>query len=85
GARLVAATVWALPTSAAVPGADPMAELVIAVDTALAGDDPVTELCAWQRTRLAQWRERPEPARSPVFWAALTCLDASDDGQTWVR
>ena len=85
GARLVAATVWALPTSAAVPGADPMADLVIAVDTALAGDDPVTELCAWQRTRLARWRERPEPARSPVFWAALTCLDASDDGQTWVR
>ena len=85
GARLVAATVWALPTSAAVPGADPMAELVIAVDTALDGDDPVTELCAWQRTRLARWRERQEPARSPVFWAALTCLDASDDGQTWVR
>ncbi len=85
GARLVAATVWALPTSAAVPGADPMAELVIAVDTALAGDDPVTELCAWQRGGLARWRERPEPARSPVFWAALTCLDASDDGQTWVR
>ncbi|MEV7094893.1 hypothetical protein AB0M80_18850 [Amycolatopsis sp. NPDC051045] len=85
GARLVAATGWALPTSAAVPGADPMAELVIAVDTALDGDDPVSELCAWQRTRLARWRERPEPARSPAFWAALTCLDASDDGQTWVR
>jgi hypothetical protein len=45
----------------------------------------VTELCAWQRARLAQWRERPEPARSPVFWAPLTCLDASDDGQTRVR
>ncbi|UOZ02919.1 hypothetical protein [Amycolatopsis sp. WQ 127309] len=85
GAGLVAATVWALPTSAAVPGADPMAELVVAVDTALAGDDPVTELCEWQRTRLARWRERPEPARSPAFWAALTCLDAAADGQTWVR
>ncbi|MGW7531361.1 hypothetical protein [Amycolatopsis sp. NPDC054798] len=85
GAGLVAATVWALPTSAAAPGADPMAELLIAVDTALAGTDPVAELCAWQRTRLARWRERPEPARSPVFWAALTCLDATDDGKTWVR
>ncbi|MFJ1767080.1 hypothetical protein ACIOD2_42590 [Amycolatopsis sp. NPDC088138] len=85
GAGLVAATVWALPTSAAVPGADPMAELLIAVDTALDGDDPVTELCDWQRSRLARWRERPEPARSPVFWAALTCLDATADGQTWVR
>ncbi|WP_410626078.1 hypothetical protein [Amycolatopsis sp. cmx-8-4] len=85
GAGLVAATVWALPTSAAVPGADPMAELVVAVDTALAGEDPVTELCEWQRTRLARWRERPEPARSPVFWAALTCLDAAAGGQTWVR
>ncbi|MFI7118614.1 hypothetical protein [Amycolatopsis sp. NPDC049868] len=85
GAGLVAATVWALPTSAAVPGADPMSELVIAVDTALAGEDPVTELCAWQRTRLARWRERPEPAASPVFWAPLICLDATDDGKTWVR
>lgn len=85
GAGLVAATVWALPTSAAVPGADPMAELVIAVDTALDGDDPVTELCAWQRAKLAHWREQAEPARSPVFWAALTCLDATTDGQTWVR
>ncbi|AGM06017.1 tetratricopeptide repeat protein [Amycolatopsis keratiniphila] len=85
GAGLVAATVWALPTSAAVPGADPMSELVIAVDTALAGDDPVTELCAWQRSRLARWRETPGPATSPVFWAPLTCLDATDDGKTWVR
>ncbi|SFQ05466.1 hypothetical protein [Amycolatopsis rubida] len=85
GAGLVAATVWALPTSAAAPGADPMAELVIAVDTALAGPDPVADLCAWQRTRLARWREQSEPARSPVFWAALTCLDATDDGKTWVR
>ncbi|MFC3450507.1 hypothetical protein [Amycolatopsis speibonae] len=85
GAGLVAATVWALPTSAAVPGSDPMSELVIAVDTALAGEDPVGELCAWQRTRLARWREKPEPASSPVFWAPLTCLDATDDGKTWVR
>ncbi|MEU3622449.1 hypothetical protein BS329_30995 [Amycolatopsis coloradensis] len=85
GAGLVAATVWALPTSAAVPDADPMAELVIAVDTALAGEDPVSELNAWQRSRLARWRENPEPAASPVFWAPLTCLDATDDGKTWVR
>lgn len=85
GAGLVAATVWALPTSAAVPGADPMAELVIAVDTALAGEDPVSELNAWQRSKLARWRENPEPASSPVFWAPLTCLDATDDGKTWVR
>ncbi len=85
GAGLVAATVWALPTSAAVPGADPMSELVIAVDDALAGEDPVTELNAWQRSRLALWRENPGPARSPVFWAPLTCLDATDDAKTWVR
>ncbi|MGY6653481.1 hypothetical protein ACXIZN_15040 [Amycolatopsis sp. TRM77291] len=85
GAGLVAATVWALPTSAAVPGSDPMSDLVIAVDTALAGEDPVSELCAWQRSRLARWREKPEPAASPAFWAALTCLDATDDGKTWVR
>uniref|UniRef100_UPI001A9F8740 hypothetical protein n=1 Tax=Amycolatopsis pittospori TaxID=2749434 RepID=UPI001A9F8740 len=64
---------------------DPMSELVIAVDTALAGDDPVTELNDWQRSRLARWRENPEPARSPVFWAPLTCLDATDDAKTWVR
>ncbi|MER6767161.1 hypothetical protein ABT266_43950, partial [Amycolatopsis sp. NPDC000746] len=59
--------------------------LIIAVDTALAGPDPVAELCAWQRERLARWRERPEPARSPAFWAALTCLDATDDGKSWTR
>ncbi|WP_370949307.1 hypothetical protein AB5J62_17660 [Amycolatopsis sp. cg5] len=81
GANVVAATVWALPTSAAVPSGDPMAELIIAADRALAGDDPVGALCEWQRERLALWRAGGGPERSPVFWAALTCLDA----QTWVR
>ncbi|MFD8492604.1 hypothetical protein [Amycolatopsis sp. NPDC059657] len=81
GANVVAATVWALPTSAAVPSGDPMAELIIAADTALAGEDPVGSLCAWQRDRLAAWRAGGGPEVSPVFWAGLTCLDA----QTWVR
>jgi tetratricopeptide (TPR) repeat protein len=85
GAGLVAATVWALPTSAAVPGHDPMAELVIAVDTALAAEDPVGDLCAWQRASLDRWRASGEPALSPVFWASMTCLDATAPDQTWVR
>ncbi|SDW46971.1 hypothetical protein SAMN05421504_101672 [Amycolatopsis xylanica] len=81
GASVVAATVWALPTSAAAASGDPMADLIIAADTALAGADPVGSLCDWQRDRLARWRAGGGPEVSPVFWAGLTCLDA----QTWVR
>ncbi|WP_410635166.1 hypothetical protein [Amycolatopsis sp. cmx-4-83] len=44
----------------------------------LGGVDPVAEL----RTRVARWREQPESACSPVFWAVLICLDASDGGRT---
>jgi hypothetical protein len=85
GADLIAATVWVLPTTAALGDAgdaDPLAELTIAVDLALAADDPVAQLCAWQRTRLERWRASGHRGDSPVFWASMLCLDTAG---TWVR
>ncbi len=83
GAQLVTATLWSLPTAAAyrqftelsgAPGpepADPMADLVAAVDTA---HDTAQEAgCAvnrWQREQLRRWRDEDAGA-SPLFWAAL--------------
>ncbi|OSC22654.1 CHAT domain-containing protein [Mycobacterium vulneris] len=83
GAQLVTATLWSLPTTAAyrqfaassgAPGpepADPMAELVAAVDGA---HDAAREAgCAvnrWQREQMRRWRDGDLSA-SPVYWAAL--------------
>ncbi|OBB85463.1 CHAT domain-containing protein [Mycobacterium colombiense] len=83
GAQLVTATLWSLPTTAAyrqfaglsgAPGpepADPMAELVAAVDGA---HDAAREAgCAvnrWQREQMRRWRDGDVSA-SPLYWAAL--------------
>lgn len=83
GAQLVTATLWSLPTTAAyrqfaelsgapVPEpADPMAELVAAVDGA---HDAAREAgCAvnrWQREQMRRWRDGDLSA-SPLYWAAL--------------
>lgn len=83
GAQLVTATLWSLPTTAAyrqfaelsgAPGpepADPMAELVAAVDGA---HDAAREAgCAvnrWQREQMRRWRDGDVRA-SPLYWAAL--------------
>jgi CHAT domain len=75
GAELVTATLWSLPTTAGyrqfVGGtADPMADLVTAVDRA---HDDVEGGCAvnrWQRDRMRQWRSGDQSA-SPLYWAAL--------------
>lgn len=83
GAQLVTATLWSLPTTAAyrhftgladtagADGADPMAELVAAVDTA---HDTAEEAgCAvnrWQRERMRRWRDGDAGA-NPLYWAAL--------------
>lgn len=75
GAQLVTATLWSLPTTAgyrqfAGGDADPMADLVVAVD--VAHDD----VCAgyavnrWQRELLRRWRSG-DPTASPLYWAAL--------------
>ncbi|OMC23991.1 CHAT domain-containing protein [Mycobacterium colombiense] len=83
GAQLVTATLWSLPTTAAYrqfaelsgapepEPADPMAELVAAVDGA---HDAAREAgCAvnrWQREQMRRWRDGDLSA-SPLYWAAL--------------
>lgn len=83
GAQLVTATLWSLPTTPAYrqfaelsgaprpEPADPMAELVAAVDGA---HDAAREAgCAvnrWQREQMRRWRDGDVSA-SPLYWAAL--------------
>ena len=79
GAQLVSATLWSLPTgaayrqfgTAAAEAADPMADLVIAVDRA--HEAPGDAGCAvnrWQREQMRRWRGGDVSA-SPLYWAAL--------------
>lgn len=78
GAVLVTATLWSLPTTAGYrrfcgrtdESADPMAEAVIAVDTAHQADEAGRALNAWQRGQLARWCAGDLNA-SPLYWAAL--------------
>jgi CHAT domain len=78
GAQLVTATLWSLPTaaahrrfgSAAEEPADPMADLVIAVDRAHAEDDAGCAVNRWQRAQLRLWRDGVLTA-SPLYWGAL--------------
>lgn len=81
GAQLVTATLWSLPTTAAYRQftaatddpddlADPMAEVVIAVDTAHEDSDAGCAVNRWQRAQLDRWRDGAGAA-GPLFWAAL--------------
>jgi hypothetical protein len=75
GAQLVTATLWSLPTTAGYRqftggAADPMAELVVAVDGAHDDDEGGCAVNRWQRDRLRQWRSGDSTA-SPLYWAAL--------------
>lgn len=78
GAVLVTATLWSLPTtagyrqfsSAADELADPMAETVIAVDTAHQAQDAGRAVSGWQRNQLQRWRSGDVTA-NPLWWAAL--------------
>lgn len=78
GAQLVTATLWSLPTAAgyrqfccaATDSSDPMAEAVIAVDTAHEARDAGRAVNAWQRAQLMRWRDGDSTA-SPLYWAAL--------------
>jgi len=75
GAQVVTATLWSLPTTAgyrtATAGAaDPMAEAIIAVDTAHQATTPARAVNRWQRDCLQRWRTG-DAALSPVYWAAL--------------
>jgi hypothetical protein len=81
GAELVTATLWSLPTTAAHrqfasastgPGdlADPMADLVSAVDRAHEAVDAGCAVNGWQREQMRRWRDG-DTAASPLYWAAL--------------
>jgi hypothetical protein len=75
GAQTVTATLWSLPTTRGYrqfAGAvtDPMADVIIAVDSA---HDETAAGCAvnrWQRAQMRRWRDGDVTA-SPLYWAAL--------------
>ncbi len=75
GAQLVTATLWSLPTTAGYrrftgSDADPMTEVVVAVDRAHETDEAGRSVNRWQRDRMRQWRGGDVSA-SPLYWAAL--------------
>lgn len=77
GAELVTATLWSLPTAAgyrlfaSTPGdVDPMAEAILAVDSAHDAGDAGRAVNAWQREQMRRWSAGEETA-SPLYWAAL--------------
>lgn len=75
GAQVVTATLWSLPTAAGYRTAtatdgDPMAEAIIAVDTAHEATTPARAVNRWQRDCLRRWRTGGA-ALSPVYWAAM--------------
>ncbi len=76
GAELVTATLWSLPTTAAYTRfaagepADPMADVVVAVDDAHAGAEAGCAVNRWQRAQLRRWREGDATA-GPLYWGAL--------------
>lgn len=76
GAQLVTATLWSLPTAAAyrqftTGAADPMADVVTAVDRAHDGDaDAGCAVNRWQRDRMRRWRDGDLTA-SPLYWGAV--------------
>ena len=81
GAELVTATRWVLLSDWVfqhVADAEPLDGMAVAVDGMLEAEDPFAELAAWQRTRLAAWRESGELADSPLTWAAVTHHHAPD-------
>ena len=79
GAVLVTATLWSLPTTAgyrqfcgaAGESADPMGEVVVAVDIAHQDEHAGRAVNSWQRRQLSRWRAGDVTA-SPLYWAALT-------------
>ncbi|WP_369829915.1 CHAT domain-containing protein [Mycobacterium sp. E2238] len=76
GAQLVTATLWSLPTTAAyrqftTATADPMADVVAAVDRAHDADgDAGCAVNRWQRERMRRWRDG-EATASPLYWGAV--------------
>ncbi|OBF51950.1 CHAT domain-containing protein [Mycobacterium sp. 852002-53434_SCH5985345] len=76
GAQLVTATLWSLPTTAAyrqftTATADPMADVVAAVDHAHGAEgDAGCAVNRWQREQMRRWRDG-EATASPLYWGAV--------------
>src|SRR5262249_12332207 len=78
GTQLVTATLWSLPPTAAFrrfatddgDPADPMADVVIAVDRAHEDADAGCAVNRWQREQMRRWRDGDRTA-SPLYWGAL--------------
>ena len=77
GAELVTATLWSLPTTAgyrqfasSADEADPMADAIVAVDSAHQSADAGCAVNRWQREQMRRWRDGDMTA-SPLYWAAL--------------
>jgi hypothetical protein len=94
GAQIVTATLWSLPTTAGyrrfadrvdIAGpADPMGEVIAAVDTAHQEESVAAAARAvnrWQREQMRRWRDGDTSA-SPVYWAALATFALSQAGGT---
>lgn len=79
GAELVTATRWTVYTGETFArwgcSDDPLNEAARAVDRIQQLDDPVAELSAWQRERLAAWRADGRLRDTPLIWAALATYD----------
>lgn len=81
GADTVQATLWPIPTEAALAAEDRNAtgaflELAKAFDRAQQAADPVHALCDYQRQRLEAWREEPVLRNSPILWATAMTITA---------
>jgi hypothetical protein len=78
GAQLVTATLWSLPTTAAYrqfataggDPADPMADVIVAVDRAHEATDAGCAVNRWQREQMRRWHDGDITA-SPLYWGAL--------------
>jgi CHAT domain len=78
GAQLVTATLWSLPTTAAYRQfaaaggdlADPMADVIAAVDRAHEATDAGCAVNRWQREQMRRWRDGDITA-NPLYWGAL--------------
>ena len=78
GAQLVTATLWSLPTTAAYrlfaphcdDPADPMADIVVAVDRAHETVEAGYAVNHWQREQMRRWRAGVSTV-GPLYWGAL--------------
>ena len=74
GADTVVASLWTLPTEAALDaldaGVQPLRELILATDRALRAEDPVRSLLDWQLAKARAWYAEGRAADNPAWWAA---------------